>query len=361
VPAEPLRVLLVSGPATGGIRRHLQNLLEGSSALRTELALAAPSGLLDLSDLSDARHWPLELGDRPRPIRDLAAFLALRGAVREFHPHVIHTHGVKAALVSLFLPLPAGVPVIVTLHNVWRGGRLTPLLRTALRRARAVICVSEAVRDALLHHSISVERATVIPNGVSLPPLTAREPGDRVTVAFVGRLTKEKGVDTLIDAWSALTKTKQLNGGGRFHLVIAGDGPLRPAVEQWAGKPAAEAVYLGHVESVNEVYKNADIVVIPSRSEGQSLTALEAMSYGLPVIACSVGGLREVILDTVTGLLIPPESPQELGAAICLLGQNKAMRADMGTHARARVATSYSLESMLERTRQVYEVCARRA
>jgi glycosyltransferase involved in cell wall biosynthesis len=314
--------------------------------------------LSDTSDPSGRRFWLLDLGDRPRPLHDLAALFVLRRAVREFGPDVVHAHGAKAALLSLLLPLPSGVPVVVTLHNVWRGGRLTSLLRRALRRATAVICVSEAVRSALLHHGISIERAPVIPNGVSLPPPIEREVRDRVTVAFIGRLTREKGIDLLIEAWDALIAEKRLNAPGTLRLVIAGDGPLRRVVEQWVDRTGSQALYLGYVEDVNPVYADADFVVIPSRSEGQSLTALEAMSHGLPVIAASVGGLREVVLDNVTGLLIPPESPRALADTISALARDRDLRGEMASDARARAEVHYSLGQCLDRTLEIYKACA---
>lgn len=360
MPAEPLRVLLVSGPATGGIRRHLQNLLEGLPARGVVLGLAAPSDLSTLSDQSDVRHWPVGLGDRPRPPQVLAALLTLRRAVREFRPDLVHAHGAKAALLTLLLPLPGRPPILATLHNLWRGGALTSVLRGLLPRAKAVICVSEAVRESLLAHGLAIAQTPIIPNGVALPPQSTREPGDLVTVAYVGRLTDEKGIDVLMEAWEAILKSKALNGSGRLRLVVAGDGPLQAGVRQWALRPDSDAAFLGHVEAVGPLYESADFVVIPSRSEGQSLTALEAMSHGLPVIASSVGGLREVVVDSVTGILFPPGSTYTLVKAITGLARDRALRSRLGEAGRVRVEQHFSLERMLERTRDAYESTASR-
>ncbi len=278
--------------------------------------------------------------------------MALRRAVRDFRPEVVHAHGIKAALLTLLLPLPGNTPVVVTLHNLWSGGKLTALLRRLLPRAKVVICVSEAIRDSFAARGITLSGARIIPNGVAIPAEMRRDRRSPITVAYVGRLTREKGIDVLLEAWASVR-------GEGLRLLVAGDGPLRSDVAERLGR-LGEGPPLGHVEEVRAVYAQADIVVIPSRSEGQSLTALEAMGLGLPVIVSAVGGLRQVVVHEETGLLTPPESVEALASAIRRLSDDAELRARMGAAGLERVERHFSLERMLEQTAEVYRHCAKR-
>lgn len=323
-----------------------------------QYGVAAPESLSHLSAEPAVGFWMVELGDRPRPPQDLGALLSLRRAMREFRPQLVHAHGVKAALLALLLP--SRIPIVVTLHNIWHGGALTTLLRRLLPKAAVTVCVSVAVRESFEQQGIRLANVTVIPNGVTVPRRPERRCGDQVRVAYVGRLTEEKGIDVLVEAWSRLIAAGRAGDKTRLHLVVAGDGPLRSSLAESLKLIGEEDVLLGHREGVDDVYAGASMVVIPSRSEGQSLTALEGMSYGLPIIASEVGGLREVVVDGESGLLVPPDSAERLAEAILSLADDPERRMSMGEAGRTRVGRFYSLDRMLERTREAYESCLRR-
>lgn len=335
------RILLVSGPAAGGLKRHVETLASRLPARGFEVAGAAPPGVF----VEAVCRFPLDLGDRPRPGADLRTVRQLRLAAKQWKPDVVHAHGVKAALLTLFAFPTGRPPVVVTYHNVWHGGPLSAPLRLLAPRAAASIAVSGAVRDSLARHGVRVAHPEVIRNGVdpaAFPDVKTGRPPHPFTALFMGRLTEEKGIPVLLEAVEAAGE------GPAISLVIAGDGPLRSRVEQAAARNAGRVRYVGHVSEVLTAYRQADVVVMPSLSEGLPMTALEAMACGLPLVASRVGGLPEVVADGETGLLVPPGDPSALAAALRVLAADPVRAAAMGDVGRARVADRFTEERMLE-------------
>jgi glycosyltransferase involved in cell wall biosynthesis len=338
------RVLMVSGPAEGGIRSHLEVLARELPPRGWDVALAAPE---TLRLAGQPPRFPLSSGDRPRPLADLRSILRLASAARSWRPDLVHAHGVKAALLSLVAFSGGSPPVVVTLHNLWRG-TLRVSLGAMLPRAAGVVTVSQA---AAASFEGLIREPVVIPNGIDMGHFSpAPEPRlERpFTLAFAGRLTVEKGVLVLLDAVRRLPREPEVQ------LLIAGDGPLRPDVEAEARRPGWPVTYLGPREDVLAVYHQADGVVVPSLAEGFGLSALEGMACGLPVIATRVGGLPELVLDRETGLLVPPGDPAALAAGMVRLATEPALAARLGAAARRRAGSAYSQERMLQALLAVY-------
>jgi glycosyltransferase involved in cell wall biosynthesis len=305
---------------------------------------------------ASVQRFDLAVGDRPRPASDLGSMHALRRLVREWRPEIVHAHGVKAALLTLSAFRRGRPPTLVTFHNLWQGGPLTLPLRLVSMRATAAIAVSESVRGRLAEHGIRPRRLVVIRNGLDLsafPPAPGARsslspPADRpFTAAFLGRLTEEKGVPVLLEAVALLPKTS------RVRVIVAGEGPLREVVEA-AALRCERLEYRGQATEVLPVYHAADAVVLPSLAEGHPLTALEAMSCGLPVVASRVGGLPETVIDGETGLLLPPGDAEALAGALVRLEGDSGLRRAMGAAGRARVEAEFSVERMLDQVVEVY-------
>lgn len=353
-PPRPRRVLLVSGPASGGIRRHLDTLAAGLQGEGMRVALAAPEAFDSAADLV---RFDLMLGPGPRPAAALKDLLTLRRAAAQWEPHLVHAHGLKAGLLSLLAFAGGPLPVVITFHNLRGGGAMQPLLRLLIPRAAAAVAVSEAVRESLESAGIALPDAVVIPNGVDLsafPVLKPAPAGDPFTAAFLGRLTDEKGVRILLQAAGLLRSER------RIRFVVAGDGPLRAEVEAVSRTGPGRVEYLGHQEDVLGVYQPAAVIVVPSLSEGLGLTAIEAMASGRPVIASRVGGLPEVLLHNETGLFVPPADPEALARAIMALMQDPALRVQMAAAGRARVEELFTLDRMLRQVLITYRRAAGR-
>jgi glycosyltransferase involved in cell wall biosynthesis len=267
------------------------------------------------------------------PILLFSMWRAVRRASRG--ADLVHAHWLLTAVVARF----AGKPFVVTLHGSGSAGRFSDvelarrrpwLVRALLRPAAAVICVSETVAAAV---RVAGLEAVVIPNGVRIPEEVGR-PAEPPEVLYVGRLSPEKNVDTLLEAV------------GDLNLVVAGDGPLVDLVPGGLGA-------VSHAE-VERLLERASVVVAPSEREGFGLAAAEAMAFGRPVVAAAGGALLELVADGETGLLVPPRDPVALREAVQRLLGDAELRGRLGREARERARARFGWDGVIERTLEVY-------
>ena len=261
----------------------------------------------------------------------------LRAARRAAHgADLVHAHWLLTAAVARF----AGRPFVVTLHGSGSAGRFSDvalarrrprLVRALLGSARGVICVSQTVASAV--RDAGVTGVVVIPNGVRVPDEVAH-PAEPPEVLYVGRLSPEKNIDTLVEAV------------GDLNLVVAGDGPLRELVPQTLGA-------VPHAE-VERLLERASVVVAPCEREGFGLAAAAAMAFGRPVVAASGGALLELVTDGETGILVPPRDPDALRAAVLRLLGDSELRRRLGDRARERARDRLGWDAVIERTLEVY-------
>ena len=181
-------------------------------------------------------------------------------------------------------------------------------------------------------------RSRWIPNGVEIPEDVGKE-AEPPQILFVGRLSAEKGIRTLVDA------TRGLN------LVVAGDGPLRSIAPGALG-------FVPH-EEVQRLLARAAVVVLPSHREGLPMVLLEAMAQGRAVVATPVGGIPSLIENDVTGLLVPPGDAKALREAIERLLGDPELRQRLGEAARAKVSELCSWERVTEDTLDAYAAALR--
>lgn len=344
---RPVRVLMVTGPAAGGLKRHVERLAVGLPAFGVAVAAAAPGQ----NAFEIEPSFPFELGDRPRPLADLRSLQQLRRAVAAWQPDLIHAHGAKAAIMGL-LAFPSGRPrVMVTYHNRWLGGPLTLPLRLLAPRACASIAVSEAVRKSLLEQGIQPAALRVIRNGIdpdAFYPAPDSHPERPFTFLFLGRLTEEKGIPLLLEV------AGKLEGHTHLRILVAGDGPLRPRVEAQAALRHPILQYLGPQEDVLPLFHRADAVVMPSLSEGLPMTALEGMACGLPLIASPVGGIPELVADGVTGILVDGRDPAIWVRSLTELASDRPRARLLGLAGRKRVESEFSEQVMFRELSRLY-------
>jgi glycosyltransferase involved in cell wall biosynthesis len=197
------------------------------------------------------------------------------------------------------------------------GSRVTALRRArnlALGRARHVVCPSGFLKQLAEGWGLPPERVTVLPNPApELPPLPSHEElrGDVPRLAFAGRINRQKALEVTLAALAAQDG---------IELVIAGDGPERPALEREARRLglAGRVRFAGAIDraAVLELFRSADASILSSAWENFPHTVVEALAVGTPVIATAVGGVTEVVEDGVNGLLVPAGDPEALAAAI---------------------------------------------
>jgi glycosyltransferase involved in cell wall biosynthesis len=203
------------------------------------------------------------------------------------------------------------------------------------------ICVSQREREAgLAARACRPERTVVIPTAVDAEAAPPAHGGGRPPrLITVGRLAAPKDPLTLVRALARVHEP--------FTARIVGEGPDRPAVEAAIREAGlVDTVELmGDRGDVPQLLADSDVFVLSSRSEGAPLSILEAMAAGLPVVASAVGGVPELVEDGVTGVLVPPEDPAALAAALVRLLADRELRRRLGCAGRERVRDRFDLRS----------------
>jgi len=296
---------------------------------------------------------------------DAALPLRLSNALRREKVDVLQCHNYGPLVYGSVAARTAGIKGIVyTVHGrkTSREKKQNWLFR--LGRIRHVVAVSENVRRLVLQAGgVPAQRVTTIPNGIDI------EAYDRVIdrkakrteigvndsarlLGIVARLSPEKDHETLFEAFSRLR--------GEFddvHLVVVGGGKLLEELERSARRLAIESRvhFLGSRSDVAELLGVFDCFVLSSRSEGLSLTLLEAMAAGLPVVATDVGGNGEVVRHGETGLLVPAADPGRMADALRRIFADEAEARRMGERGLARVREHFSLDKMVAGYERIYD------
>jgi glycosyltransferase involved in cell wall biosynthesis len=256
----------------------------------------------------------------------LASFVR---AARRADVELLHAHWIPAGWVAARTGKPYIVQVWGT--DVELARHVPRFARGVLRRARLVIAASSSLAD--LARLLGARDVRVIPSGVDLPAEVGPE-AEPPEVLYAGRLSAEKGVLELVEAARGLP------------LVVAGDGPLRFRV------PGARG-FVPHDE-LQSLYARAAVVACPSRREGFGVACLEAMAHGRPVVATGVGGLRDLVVDGETGLVVPPRDPAALREALERLLGDPGLRRRLGAAGRERARERFSWASVTDATLRAY-------
>lgn len=389
--AEPLRVLLVNdyGTPTGGAEVQMLGLREGLRRRGHDARLLASSA----DDGTGANAADYRCFGTTTPFRTVLqtvnplAYLRLRRVLRDFRPDVVHVRIFLTQLSPLILPLLRDVPTVY--HVAWYrpvcplGTKLLPdgsactvragraclrdgclpihywLLQMVQRRLfrrwwsafDRIVAVSGSVRDELALDGIEPVQVmwNAVPARPARPPLT-RPP----TVAFAGRLVREKGADVLLRAFRAV-----LDDVPDARLIVAGDGPERRRLERLAGELGLEphVSILGHLSraEAERRFATAWVQCVPSRwAEPFGIVAAEGMMRGTAVVATRSGGLAEIVRDEETGLLVPPDEPIALADALRRILSDRGLAEAMGLRGREHALASLGPEAYLDRLLELY-------
>lgn len=352
-----MKVLIVVRPAAGGIRRHVEQIASALHGATAEIGVAAPEEMaLALPAGVWRSHVPI--APRPSPGMDARSIALLRGLLSGHD--LVHAHGLRAAWLVGSAARQSGCRFVWTAHNLppYSGPLTRWLFRRGVRDGRLVVCVSEAVRAAMLPWLPGGSAVRVVRGGVDLRLFSRSDDKESLRrrlglpngplLLGIGRLSKEKGFDRLVRAMpEVLARVPNAT------LLLAGEGPERTALERLAAAAALpdRIRFLGRVEDVANLLRAVNVVCVPSRSEGLGLAAIEAMASGVPVVATAVGGLTEVVEDGVTGYLAAPDY---MAARIADLLVNDEQACAMGAAARARAEAFFSLERMTAETAAVW-------
>lgn len=237
----------------------------------------------------------------------------------------------------------------------WQSwGRFGRRIGARCRRAGAVVAISRAIREELLGAGYEAGKVVELPNGVPVPerPWQRREGWREAPRAvYVGRLAREKGLDTLLDAWLRVRAERPA-----ARLAIVGEGPERAALEARRDRLGlGDAVELpGASGDVEARLREADLFVLPSREEGMSVALLEAMALGMPLVASSIPGNRRLVADFKHGRLARVDDPAFLAQTIAEQWASFDRAVHMGRAARALVSQRYSIGAVARRHLELF-------
>ena len=358
------RILQVCGSAAGGVRAHLADCARLLAADGHDVIVEAPAAVLDGLDLEPARAEALEIGSRPN-LNDTLAVARLRRLGRR--ADVLHAHGLRAgALAALALGRRrrGRTRLVVTLHNLTVGGRLTTLVgdrleRLIARRADLVLAVSPDLAERAKDLGTPHVELAIIP---AVPPQQPAEPGASDAAAAedawprsgarlltVARLAPQKGLPLLLEAAAILSREVDAGRLTAFTWALAGDGPGR---EQAAERIAAEQLpvtFLGRRSDAPALMEVADVVVQTSLWEGQPLTIQEALRAGTAIVATDVGGTA--VTARGGALLVDPQA-QAIAEALRTLLSDPEARTRAAERAQAAARLLPGLEDLAAQLRQ---------
>jgi glycosyltransferase involved in cell wall biosynthesis len=317
----------------------------------------------------------------------------LADVISHFRPDVAHFHN-TFPLISpsvYYACKRAGVPVVQTLHNYrlfcpkasfFRKGRpceecldhglarsvrhgcyrdsraatavvasmlsVHRLLRTWADAVDRYVVLSSFARDKFIQAGLPASKMIVKPNFLEAEPALGAHSGGYAL--FVGRLTEEKGIATLLEAWTQLSE---------IALVIAGQGPMQPQIEQHVRQQTPGNVrYAGHVsrEEISRLMKDASFLIFPSCwYEGFPMTIIEAYACGTPVIASRLGAMAEIVDDGRTGLHFTPGDADDLARKVEWASAHPKEMRDMGRNARTEYETKYTAERNYKLLLDIYQ------
>jgi glycosyltransferase involved in cell wall biosynthesis len=246
--------------------------------------------------------------------RRLSAFIATGGY------DIVHCHGYKTLIHLTMARNPNSTPPLIVTYHGFTSHDLTAMAYEwlewlAYQRVDCLFAVSENSMEFLSRRGMMRCKTAVVPNMVT--PLIAKTPiekphkGRKVTLLFLGRLSREKGLDVLLEAL-------HLRVFSHLKLTVVGEGPERHSLEETMRTYGLEnQVYFeGFKQDIKPYLEEADALVMPSRTEGMPMALLEAAVSGIPVIATKVGGIPEIVIHNQNGLLVTPENPAQLADAI---------------------------------------------
>ncbi len=378
-------------PAISGMSVYAQNLLRELTALGREVVMISQYR----GDAAGTRVYGggppppvpgvcvlgLEaLGEQEKPVanfeRDIETMVATAVAEHARKPFdLLHAqYGYPTGLAALETSKRLGLPNVVSIQGGdghWVGvtccGTHREAMRAVLDHASALLIGSRSFAEEVRgNHGTPPERFTIVPGAVEAARFHPREgysagrwiDDAHPTLLYHGRVDRRKGALDLLDAFALLRKRRH-PVAVRARLIYSGIGPDSDAVRERAQGLGLDGTFtnLGYVNyaDVPAVYRQADIFVSPTYSEGFSNTILEAMSAGLPVVSCAVVGVVDCLRDEVNGLLVPAGNVDALADALARMLDDEALRIRLAKRARQDVDEKYSWPVVARQIAGVYE------
>lgn len=370
--ARPNRILflITSMGVGGGAEAQVVRLATEFSARGWAVCVVSmldPSGYVDVLEQNGIEVHSLGM---KAGVPDFRAIFRLRSIIRRFQPDVVHCHMYHSNILGRITRLLCPMPVLIcTAHNLretserdgptWHK-ELLYRITDGLADYTTIIC--NAGFDRYVRVGAAPQRKLqVVPNGIDMDvfaPSGQRRDRTRNALGIgsefvwlaVGRLVKQKDYPTLFRALSMLERHGVV-------VLIAGSGPLERELRAECARLGLEGWvrFCGTREDILDLYNAADAFVMSSKLEGLPMALLEAASVGLPAVATNVGGNSEVLVDGVSGYLVPPAAPDRLATALQKLMQcSPARRNSMGLAARQHCREHYQISAVMDQWLELY-------
>lgn len=373
----PLRVVqLVNSTEYGGVEEHVRELGSGLVRAGDQVRIVCPPApAADRFAASagsqglDVQRLELAGGSSPRAL--VGSISSLRRMLRAWRPDVLHVHltGYTGGRVAVLAARSAQVGAILCTAHL-APSKPVP---ARVRAARQLLNVGVHRFLAVSEHSLNLQvrylaqprsRSAVAYNGVDpgrFPETVDRGsarrslglPAGSPVIGTIARLSPQKSIETLIESLPTIFARRP-----NVHVLVVGDGPQRDRLSKLAEKlGVADRLHLaGFRTDIPQCLAAMDVFVLPSLFEGLPISILEAMASGLPVVATSVDGVPEAVVDGVTGLLIRPGHPRRLAESVLELLEDPARASAMGAAGRERVRDRFTIDRFISSVRGQYEV-----
>ena len=380
MPRDPIRIAAlreaatVTGPAKNLIRfaqenRHLVDIRIFTFMRGGHAAPGVTNPFIDA-----ARNADLQVHVIPEKRRfDLGVIAQLKRLFAAHQPQLVQTHSVKSHVLLALLGKPR--PWIAFHHGYtdenYKMRAYNALDRYSLRHSDRMVTVCEAFIPELERCGVARDKASVLHNsihpawGASAEETEELRSSLRLTsgvlrILTIGRLSKEKGHATLIKAAAEVTRQRP---DLALEILLVGDGPLRESLIALAKAETIEKAirFVGQVSNVKPFFGVADIMVLPSFSEGSPNVVLEAMAARVPVVATRTGGVPEIIRDRETALLVPTGNSTAMASALVELIDSEELRLRLAGRARDHVAAEFTPAQYDARLMAVYHETLRAA
>lgn len=366
---------LISGGDSGGAKTHVLSLLQNLNKTITAQLVCFRDG--PFAEEARAMGIPTMIcggNNIPHLRRELAAY------IRQGGYQLIHCHGSRANMIGALLRKPTGLPVVSTVHSDYKldymgrpFARLTfgAINAWALRHLDYRIGVSDAMVDLLIDRGFPPDRFYAIYNGIDFTPAPSQ--GDRlaylrglgadveensVVVGIAARLNPVKDMSTLIRGFAEGHKSCP-----RLRLAIAGDGEERQKLEDLAKELGVEkeVTFAGWISGgMDRFYSALDVNALTSLSETFPYALTEGARFHLATVATAVGGIPYLIDQDVNGYLFTPGDWQTLGRYLAALGNDDALRHEMGEKLYEKASSKFSIQSTVDTQLHIYEEIIRR-
>ena len=361
-------MLFSNATARGGAEEVILQLLQGLERKLFHLHLTCTPELWRLLQADLPADVTLSLLSLDR-FYDFRGAYQLARALRQYRTQILHSHMFRASLFASPLARLLKIPVVLdTSHGreVWRKGWKASFFvdRVVARRVDHTIAVSDSTANYLIDEKrLPAAKIKVIHNGVDLQRYQ-RDAGaardlkqslklddDAPLLIVIGRLEPQKGHRILLEAMPAIRKDFP-----KVHLVCLGDGSLRGELERRVkSRELDRAVsFVGYQADIRRWLASADLSILPSLFEGLPMAAIESLASECPIVATAVDGTPEVVLDGVTGLLVPPEDAESLARAILRMLRHPDRARQMAKAGRQFVLENFSVQQMVRRNQDLY-------